>query len=347
MSNATILTLDRRVVHLASALAFLVPMGLGAGCADPSSAAIEDSSDASDHALPNDAADDSDRHGRRLYASPTSNAATQAGLWQFSDPVGSAMMSEIAAHQNAIWVGDWTGDVTSEVDAAVTQAGTDLQTFVVYDIPNRDCGAWSAGGAANGTEYANFIDDFAAGLDGRHALVILEPDGLPLEDCLSAAQVTEREQLMFDAVDTISAAGGRVYIDAGDSDWIPSGDMAAHLTAAGVGNAAGFSLNVSHTETTADSIGYAEELRGILGDSAHYVVDTGRNGVGPTADHQWCNPLGRAVGEFPSLSTGVTGMDASLWVKPPGESDGSCNGGPPAGQWWADYARDLAEVAGL
>ncbi len=34
--------------------------------------------------------------------------------------------------------------------------------------------------------------------------------------------------------------------------------------------------------------------------------------------------------------------DANLWVKRVGESDGSCNGGPSAGQWWPEYAIALA-----
>lgn len=39
--------------------------------------------------------------------------------------------------------------------------------------------------------------------------------------------------------------------------------------------------------------------------------------------------------------TGNTFIDAFLWVKPPGESDGTCNGGPPAGKFWLDYALGL------
>ena len=34
---------------------------------------------------------------------------------------------------------------------------------------------------------------------------------------------------------------------------------------------------------------------------------------------------------------------AYLWVKRPGESDGPCNGGPSAGQWWPEYALGLAQ----
>jgi endoglucanase len=39
-------------------------------------------------------------------------------------------------------------------------------------------------------------------------------------------------------------------------------------------------------------------------------------------------------------------VDALLWAKPPGESDGACNGGPPAGRWWAEQAIELVENAG-
>lgn len=37
--------------------------------------------------------------------------------------------------------------------------------------------------------------------------------------------------------------------------------------------------------------------------------------------------------------------DAYLWIKPPGESDGACNGGPEAGAWWPEYALGLAQRA--
>ena len=36
-------------------------------------------------------------------------------------------------------------------------------------------------------------------------------------------------------------------------------------------------------------------------------------------------------------------MDALLWVKQPGISDGPCRPGEPgAGQWWPEYALELA-----
>jgi endoglucanase len=54
------------------------------------------------------------------------------------------------------------------------------------------------------------------------------------------------------------------------------------------------------------------------------------------------NPDGRALGSGPGTLTGHPLAVAYLWVKRPGESDGTCNGGPAAGAWWADYALGLA-----
>jgi cellulose 1,4-beta-cellobiosidase len=77
------------------------------------------------------------------------------------------------------------------------------------------------------------------------------------------------------------------------------------------------------------------------------LIDTSRNGWGgpnrPTAvststnvntyvdqsridrrPHRggWCNQAGAGIGARPTANTGITGVDAFVWVKPPGESDG-------------------------
>jgi len=80
----------------------------------------------------------------------------------------------------------------------------------------------------------------------------------------------------------------------------------------------------------------------------HLVVDTSRNGNGPYTGQDyspsWCNPPGRALGAPPTTDTGRRLVDAYLWVKNPGASDGECqHGNPPAGHWWPDYALRLAQ----
>ena len=100
----------------------------------------------------------------------------------------------------------------------------------------------------------------------------------------------------------------------------------------------------------------------------HFVVDTSRNGQGPWTPsvsypdpQDWCNPPGRGVGVRPTTDTGSDLIDAFVWIKVPGESDGECNRGlgppgttvdpewgvvdPPAGQWFPQQALQLAQLA--
>ena len=99
-----------------------------------------------------------------------------------------------------------------------------------------------------------------------------------------------------------------------------------------------------------------------------FVIDTSRNGQGPWTltvsypDAQdWCNPPGRGLGLQPTADTGSTLIDAYLWVKIPGESDGECTRGlgpggttvdpewglidPPAGAWFPEMALQLVQNA--
>jgi len=78
---------------------------------------------------------------------------------------------------------------------------------------------------------------------------------------------------------------------------------------------------------------------------AHYVIDTSRNGTGWHGT--WCNAPGAGLGTTPRVATDGTALDALLWVKTPGASDGTCNGGPEAGTWYPDYARALVQNAAL
>ena len=122
--------------------------------------------------------------------------------------------------------------------------------------------------------------------------------------------------------------------------------MASRLTQVGVQNADGFALNVSNYQKNSDLIAYANAIRA-AGVNKNYVIDTSRNGNGPNANNDWCNPPGRALGHPPAHPTDVPGLDAYLWVKVPGESDGTCNGGPDAGTWWRDLSPLLNLTARL
>jgi len=151
--------------------------------------------------------------------------------------------------------------------------------------------------------------------------------------------------LIKEAIDALAgAAGVSVYLDAGHAKWIPAPEMAKRLKAAGIANADGFSLNVSNYVSTEENIAYGHAISAATG-GKHFIIDTGRNGNGPTADAQWCNPDGRAIGNVPTPNTGDPLVDAFFWIKPPGESDGTCNGGPKAGDFWPEAALGMAKRA--
>ena len=102
--------------------------------------------------------------------------------------------------------------------------------------------------------------------------------------------------------------------------------------------------------------------------TTHFVIDTSRNGQGPWQPptgvypdaQDWCNPPDRGLGLRPTADTGNSLVDAYLWVKIPGESDGECTRGlgptgtvdpewgivdPGAGQWFPEMALELAHNA--
>lgn len=285
--------------------------------------------------------------GMRLFVNPSSPAAKQADAWNKSRPADAARMRYIADQPVATWFGDWNSDIRSDVDAVVGKAASSnsLPVLVAYDIPNRDCGSYSAGGAGDAAKYASWIGAFASGIHGRRALVVLEPDAIAGSDCLSASARTARFDMIRKAVTTLKSAGALVYLDAGNAHWVSSQTMADRLEQSGIDLADGFSLNVSNYFSTNDNLTFGNSLSKLVGDK-HYVVDTSRNGTAST-NGQWCNPNGQSLGAKPTTQTGHELVDAFLWVKTPGESDGTCNGGPKAGQWWADYALGLAQRANV
>jgi endoglucanase len=281
------------------------------------------------------------------YVNPDSNARRQADLWRPTRPADAAQMDKIAnTGGSAKWLGDWSGDIMSAVDRAVTTmtAAGALPVLVAYNIPNRDCGQFSGGGAPDAAAYRSWIRGFALGIAGRRALVVLEPDALAhISSCGTDAQRQERLFLIWDAVQVLKADPATlVYIDIGNSTWLSPSVGAERLRGAGIDVADGFATNVSNFNPTANEASYGQAISGLLG-GKHFVIDTSRNGRGPAST--WCNPSAQALGPRPTAAPGIAFVDAFLWVKRPGESDGTCNGGPAAGAWWADYALGLAQRA--
>ncbi|MET0931893.1 MAG: glycoside hydrolase family 6 protein [Aeromicrobium sp.] len=233
---------------------------------------------------------------------------------------------------------DTVGDAVTKVVAEGERSGR-TPVLVVYGITNRDCSGGYSSGGLPADQYGLWVNRIAEAA-GHDAAVILEPDALAT--AAECKQGEERTNLLRAAVDELSEQGSTVYLDAGHASWTPPQEMAAMLSAAGVAEARGFSTNVAGYESQEDEQAYAEAISSALG-GTHYVTDTGRNGAG--SNGEWCNPDGRSIGREPEPGDSG-GLDAYLWIKPPGESDGTCGGGPAAGVFWTDRALSLARAAG-
>jgi endoglucanase len=116
--------------------------------------------------------------------------------------------------------------------------------------------------------------------------------------------------------------------------------------------------------TSGESIRYADTAG-----ATHFVIDSSRNGQGPwrfptgtwsdgNAAQDWCNPPDRGLGLRPTANTGNALVDAYLWIKIPGASDGQCARSTPgpadplrgkvdpaAGLWFPDMALELVRNA--
>ncbi len=125
-------------------------------------------------------------------------------------------------------------------------------------------------------------------------------------------------------------------------DWLPSQ----------YDPALGYSVNYSPEYAAT----VTEGIKAFMGQAVAaipFVIDTGRNGQGPfraeayaSAPYNqpasvvsglgagyWCNGYGACAGLRPTLATGLPLLDAYLWIKVPGESDGTCDIAGGARAW--------------
>jgi endoglucanase len=378
-----------------------------------------------------------DRHTRFYAPGFEAGAAQQfVQLLRHHKFRSAALIATMELQPRAVWITQGTPQETRlDVQKTIHRAEfrRELPVLVAYNIPGRDCGGLSAGGALNTADYEAWIDGFAKGIGNDKAVVILEPDGLgllPSSNCggprpdYPFTDAERFEELNYAVNRLEQQPRAIVYLDGTHSHWLGVGEIARKLVDAGVQNAQGFFVNVSNYRATSDLAQYGtwiskciafannpEEGGWRLGHydwcasqyfspfgpvnpddpstwhfvddwfnanlgtavpTTRFVVDTSRNGQGPwhpTASYpdpqDWCNPPGRGLGLTSTADTGVPLLDAYLWVKVPGESDGQCNRGlggtvdpewaaitgtpgfadPAAGQWFPQQALQLAELA--
>ena len=280
--------------------------------------------------------------GKTLYVEPYTSALNQANAWEATRPQDAQDMQFLASQPRAVWIGSWNTDPGSAVRSILQQSNAQkaVPVFVAYNVPSFSCEAYLQNPKQVSADYMQWLNNFAAGIGTSTAVIILEPDALAGRESLKA----KRNNLIKQAVVVLKRnPNAIVYIDAGHGTWNTIDAMSQKLKNGGIDLADGFALNVSNFQYNSVTTPYGAELSARV-KNKHFVIDTSRNGeVSTPLNYEWCNPPGRALGATPTSTTNHPLVDAFLWIKQPGESDGTCNGGPDAGLWWPEYALELVQ----
>ncbi|KAE9575097.1 1,4-beta-D-glucan cellobiohydrolase CEL6A [Colletotrichum fructicola] len=246
------------------------------------------------------------------------------------------------------------------------------------------------------TEYIDRIAALAKEYSDTRIVFVYEPDGLAnlitnmgVQKCSQAAD-TYKAATDY-AFKTLNLDNVAIYVDAGHAGWLgweanlqPTATLYADVykkagspkavrgLVTNVSNFNGWNLTSAPSYTTPnnnyDESKFHAALTPMLktaGYPANYLVDQGRSGKQPTGQQiwgDWCNVKDAGFGARPKVKTGIDTLDAIVWVKPGGESDGTsnssatrydekCSSGssftpaPEAGTWFQEYFEMLIKNA--
>jgi endoglucanase len=198
------------------------------------------------------------------------------------------------------------------------------------------------------------VNEMAAAIGRRPAVVLLELDAIGSARCMERTGALRywEGDIAYEIGRVASLPHVVAYVEAGYSDANPAWWTARALRAVGAGRIRGFFTNDTHNEWTISEIHWGWQVSRMAG-GLHFVVNTATNGRGPLLNrdpvHQGieylCNAPGRGLGPRPTTDTGFRKVDAFLWTGVPGNSAGSCNGGPAPGIFWPARAIALAARA--
>ncbi|KAH6682197.1 endoglucanase-6B [Plectosphaerella plurivora] len=229
-------------------------------------------------------------------------------------------------------------------------------------------------------EYVNAWYDRLSRASDLTFAVVVEPDAIGnmvtnqnIEFCRQAKPIQE-EGIAY-ALNKLQLPNVNLYLDASHGGWLGWPDnlpLTASSWAAIVARAGpntkvrGFATNISnynpfkatvredYTEWSPswDEDHFARALAPYLeeeGLPTRFIIDQSRVHLpGARAEWgEWCNVHPAGLGSPENTDTDNPYVDALVYIKPPGESDGQCGkpGAPRAGAWFNEYAAMLVENA--
>jgi len=316
-----------------------------------------------------------------LYISPNYVKEIESTIPDLS-PELQAKAKNVEKVSSAVWLA-YEG-APNDVAPHLKAAGSKTVTFILYMIPTRDCNSLaSAGGVSDLDKYKGYVDKIANTIKKfpeSKVVMVIEPDTLgnlitgETEACKNV-HTLHKQALAYAANVFGNMSNVSAYLDAAHSKWL---GWAADKVAAVVkeildnapnANIRGFSTNVSNYMPIEAEYEYHQKLHDALEEvgikDKRFIVDTGRSGVDVreefNVNQTWCNLIYAGLGEPSRGSPDPENMpllDAFMWLKPPGEADGSdtgsradpvCGredsfpGSPDAGSWFGEYFASMLE----
>ncbi|KAF5005133.1 hypothetical protein FDECE_8390 [Fusarium decemcellulare] len=248
-------------------------------------------------------------------------------------------------------------------------------------------------GANKYKNYIQTIKKIIQNYSDIRMILVIEPDSLAnlvtnmnVQKCANAHDAYL--ELTNYAVKELNLPNVAMYLDAGHAGWLgwPANQGPAAQLFAGVYKNAGkpaslrglatnvanynaWDLSSAPPYTQGNSIydekAYIHAMAPLLEQNGwpgvKFITDQGRSGKQPTGQKEWgdwCNAKGTGFGTRPSANTGDSLLDAFVWIKPGGESDGTSDTSaarydyhcgfddalqpaPEAGTWFQAYFEQL------
>ncbi|CAH0479869.1 unnamed protein product [Peronospora belbahrii] len=237
-------------------------------------------------------------------------------------PASAFAIEALEKHGIATWYSDRIENGNYAQTAADLVASCPEESrlsVVVYGLPNKDCAAKeSAVGSTvhSASDYVAFLNTLTSAIGNRKTAVNLLSQNENAEIYLDVGYWT----LQYPGTSTAVA------------------EIVKQLAYAG-SKVKGITLNTSNYQSTSTLATLCSNFQTAFGSTdLHCIFDTSRSYHGGSASNEWCNIKCAGIGALPTSDTGISNVDYFLWIKPPGDSDGTCAGhasdsmqGPGAG----------------
>ncbi|TMW55465.1 hypothetical protein Poli38472_010347 [Pythium oligandrum] len=281
-------------------------------------------------------------------------------------PEAAFAIAELEKHGIATWYTDreGAGDYVATAKQIVAQCPSSSRlSIVVYGLPDKDC---EAGESRIGTRnknsgmYQEFVSQLQQAVGDRKVLYVVEPDAVGLLASGGCATQLGYKENVATAISTLSKnPNADIYLDVGHwmlsspSDLSNVASIVRSLMTAG--RIKGISINTSNYRSNSELSSLCGNFRNAMsGTDLKCIIDTSRNYNGPSSQNEWCNYKGAGIGKVPTSDTGDANIAYYVWIKPPGESDGSCAGrssdamvSTSAGGFFLDYFKAVWNAGSL